>query len=460
MLASAAESVDEAVAALEESGATPDAIAVFLVRATWALQEAGGEQGLVDRLSERGLLLLGAGRDLTWARLKLTAAPLEEVPVGECTAGRWLGFHPNAVEIARAAGDEADWAKTLELMDWRSRAGTDELRSRVESWQEPRATIHGLGVVMRSLMFQHGAFVDAAAVSEQLLERSSRFGSLPGQAYALVYVAWTAHVRGEEENALETGERAAELVSRLGEAHRLRYSLLFLATIDPDWAAIADEREAAAGDPRLPSWMTLLYLSQAASAHARAGAREAARGGLDQLVPVLVRMPPTTLNQNGAVANAASAAWELGEEEHAALLRELGVGLIEAGVGDYPGESNALAVARMAALLGDSAEAASYFAAARSTLAASGQRPLLQVVDDTERSAGSAGRPRQRFPAGLTAREAEIMRLLAGGRTNREIATHLVLSVHTVERHVANAYRKIGAHNRAEATAFVLRVSL
>ena len=60
-------------------------------------------------------------------------------------------------------------------------------------------------------------------------------------------------------------------------------------------------------------------------------------------------------------------------------------------------------------------------------------------------------------PAGLTPREAEILGLLAGGRTNREIAETLVLSVHTVERHLANAYRKIGARNRADATAFAVR---
>jgi DNA-binding CsgD family transcriptional regulator len=460
MLASALESVEEAVAALHEAGAAPEAIAGFLVKATWALQEGGAEQTLIDELAERGRSLLGTTRDLTWARLKLTATPLEEIPVGTYTAGRWLGFDPEAVDIARARGDERDWAKTLELMDWRSRTDVDELRARVERWQEPRAAIHGLGVVMRSLMFQHGAFVDAAAAADQLFRRSSRFGSLPGQAYALVYLAWTAHVRGDEDEASATGEEATELVFRLGEAHRLRYSLLFLAMVDPDWPSIADEREAAAADPRLPSWMTLLYLSQAASAHARAGAREAARRRLDELVPVLARMPPTTLNQNGAVANAATAAWELGESAHAGPLRELALGLVDGGVGDYPGESTELAVARMAALLGDSAEAASHFTAARSTVAASGQRPLLEVVDADERQAASTGRSRQRFPAGLTGREAEVLRLLARGRSNREIAADLVLSVHTVERHIANAYRKVGVHNRAEATAFVLRVSL
>ena len=42
-------------------------------------------------------------------------------------------------------------------------------------------------------------------------------------------------------------------------------------------------------------------------------------------------------------------------------------------------------------------------------------------------------------------------------RTNAEIALRLALSVHTVERHVANLYRKIDARGRADATAFAVR---
>ncbi len=64
------------------------------------------------------------------------------------------------------------------------------------------------------------------------------------------------------------------------------------------------------------------------------------------------------------------------------------------------------------------------------------------------------------LPAGLTAREAEVLGLLAAGKTNSEIAEALVLSRHTVVRHLANAYAKIGATNRAEATAFATRHGL
>jgi DNA-binding CsgD family transcriptional regulator len=57
-------------------------------------------------------------------------------------------------------------------------------------------------------------------------------------------------------------------------------------------------------------------------------------------------------------------------------------------------------------------------------------------------------------PDGLTRREVEVLRLLAAGRTNHEIAAALYLSVSTVERHVANIYGKIGACGRASATAY------
>lgn len=58
---------------------------------------------------------------------------------------------------------------------------------------------------------------------------------------------------------------------------------------------------------------------------------------------------------------------------------------------------------------------------------------------------------------GLTAREVDVLRLLARGETNSVIALELGLSVNTVERHVTNLYRKIDARGRADATAFAVR---
>ena len=57
-------------------------------------------------------------------------------------------------------------------------------------------------------------------------------------------------------------------------------------------------------------------------------------------------------------------------------------------------------------------------------------------------------------PAGLTPRELEVLRLVAGGYTNPEIAERLVISIRTVETHRAAIYRKLGATSRAELVSF------
>jgi DNA-binding NarL/FixJ family response regulator len=56
--------------------------------------------------------------------------------------------------------------------------------------------------------------------------------------------------------------------------------------------------------------------------------------------------------------------------------------------------------------------------------------------------------------AGLTAREVEVLRLVAAGNSNREVAAELYLSVKTVARHLSNIFCKIGVSSRAAATAF------
>jgi DNA-binding NarL/FixJ family response regulator len=53
-----------------------------------------------------------------------------------------------------------------------------------------------------------------------------------------------------------------------------------------------------------------------------------------------------------------------------------------------------------------------------------------------------------------------VLRLITAGHSNREIAAALYLSPRTAERHVANIYLKLGAHCKAEATAYALRHGL
>ena len=64
------------------------------------------------------------------------------------------------------------------------------------------------------------------------------------------------------------------------------------------------------------------------------------------------------------------------------------------------------------------------------------------------------------LPAGLTPREAEVLRLVAAGKTNRDIAVELVISEHTVARHLQNMFAKLGVSSRSAATAFAFEHGL
>ena len=77
--------------------------------------------------------------------------------------------------------------------------------------------------------------------------------------------------------------------------------------------------------------------------------------------------------------------------------------------------------------------------------------PTLARVDELARRIEDSAID---YPDGLTPREVDVLRLIAAGRSNRDMAEELFLSIRTIERHVANIYGKIDAHNRQEATSY------
>jgi ATP/maltotriose-dependent transcriptional regulator MalT len=64
------------------------------------------------------------------------------------------------------------------------------------------------------------------------------------------------------------------------------------------------------------------------------------------------------------------------------------------------------------------------------------------------------------LPGGLTARECEVLQLVAAGKTNRDIAVALVISEHTVARHLQNMFAKLGVSSRSAATAYAFEHDL
>jgi DNA-binding CsgD family transcriptional regulator/pimeloyl-ACP methyl ester carboxylesterase len=76
---------------------------------------------------------------------------------------------------------------------------------------------------------------------------------------------------------------------------------------------------------------------------------------------------------------------------------------------------------------------------------------LKETCDQTDSTLSSAR---------LTVRERQVLRLLSAGKSNRDIAAVLEVSVHTVDRHLANIFAKIGAHTRLEAALFAVNHGL
>lgn len=313
--------------------------------------------------------------------------------------------------------------------------------------------------------------------------------------------------------ALQMDQRAREMVTRLGPMHRLR---LVMETgratghayyLNGDWSTLATVATRFVESPEAArSPLGLFVAANSALDYCRAGNMAEAQRLLNSLLAVLPAMYPTMYVHNATVIIAATSAWELGAVEYAATCRKLALDLIAAGIGGHFDGSPELTVARMAALLEDLPEASTYFMRARTILETSGQKLLRAIVDydealallythstdharirllldgaleqfrtlgmqawqkrTLEQQAQLALRRRpapsraQVYPDGLTAREVEVLRLLAEGKTNKKIATALVVSVPTVQRHIANIYGKIGARGRADATAYAIHRGL
>jgi DNA-binding NarL/FixJ family response regulator len=83
-----------------------------------------------------------------------------------------------------------------------------------------------------------------------------------------------------------------------------------------------------------------------------------------------------------------------------------------------------------------------------------------EAVDAVLRAAGHRVRRRREWPAGLTTREVEVLRLVARGRSHKEIAEELGISRKTASNHVEHIYTKIGVSNRAMASVFAMKHGL
>jgi ATP/maltotriose-dependent transcriptional regulator MalT len=192
--------------------------------------------------------------------------------------------------------------------------------------------------------------------------------------------------------------------------------------------------------------------------HRRAGEPEAARQHAEHALDLAVapRQPLALLAAHRLLGELAT---EAGEHAEAATHLDAALALADACGTPYERALCLLALAELHAAAGQPGVAAIRLGEVRATLIPLDARPALARA---EALAATLARPvppapAPTYPAGLSPREVEVLGLLAAGRSNGAIATALRLSPATVQRHVANIYGKIGAHNRAEATAYAVR---
>src|SRR5437763_12508447 len=135
-----------------------------------------------------------------------------------------------------------------------------------------------------------------------------------------------------------------------------------------------------------------------------------------------------------------------------ALRDALGVPIPPVELADY---ERSLSAARVH--LGERAFAAAWAQGRAMTpqqaLAAQGHKP-------TPSPSPSGTPPPQVYPAGLTTREVEVLRLLADGLTDQQIADKLVLSPRTVHAHISSIYSKLGVNSRSAATRYAIEHQL
>ena len=147
---------------------------------------------------------------------------------------------------------------------------------------------------------------------------------------------------------------------------------------------------------------------------------------------------------------------------HAEAKEQLGAAFTLAGACAAPYEQALVlyALALLARATGQHAEAARCLDEARALCAPLRATSLLTRLDAlTERRRRARDRGRA-TPGGLTPRQVEILRLVAAGRTDREIAAQLRLSERTVSNHLTHIFDRTGAGNRAAAVAFAARHGL
>jgi DNA-binding CsgD family transcriptional regulator len=396
-------------------------------RAAEVAERFGDRDLFALAVHRRGLWLLRLGRVdeglalLDESMVSVTAGEVSPFVTGMVYCGVIAGCQ-EIYEVRRAQ----EW--TAALARWRDR-------------QPDLVAFSGRCLVHRAEILQlRGAWADAAAEAREAEERYTA-GMAPiaiGQAFYLQ--AEVFRLRGSFAEAEECYRSA----SRHGFEPQPGLALLRLAQGDAVAPSAALRRALGEADDAI---RRVALLPGAVDVFLGAGDLAEARRRADELADLAKVFPGTLLR---ALVDHAQGAVELAEgdaERALNALRNAQRTLQELEAPYETARTRAL-IGVACRALGDEDAAMLELAAAREIFEELGAVPDVARVDALERPVATQD------AHGLTARELEVLRLVAAGRSNREIASALVISEHTVARHVQNIFGKLDVSSRTAAGAF------
>jgi ATP/maltotriose-dependent transcriptional regulator MalT len=373
-----------------------------------------GQAAAFDARVTEGLQLLDE------AMVAVTTEDLSPVVSGIAYCGVILTCQ-EVFELRRAR----EWTQALE--DW---------------WQQQPDMVAFTGrcLIHRAEILQlGGSWDDALEEARRACRRFSETNN-PATGLALYREAELLRLQGD----LDAAERAYRAASGAGWEPQPGLAQLRLAQGRADAAEAALRRALAeTADPLrraelLPAYVEIMLA---------AGGLDDARVACDELETVAARYSSALLD---AITAYERAAVELAAGDAPRALELMRRALDAWRTLEAPYE-----VARTRLLIGEACRALDDTDACELELeAALADFVRLGAVPDAARAERLLGRAPQKDAHGLSPRELEVLRLLAAGQSNRQIAATLVISEHTAARHVQNIFGKLRVSSRAAATAF------
>jgi len=328
-----------------------------------------------------------------------------------------------------------------EISEWRR---AHEWTEALTAWcgkQPDMITFTGKCLVHRAEIMQfHGAWPEAVEEAERARERFA--WAADGHATGAAWYRQAEVYRACGDVA--AAEDAYQQASRWGREPQPGLALLRLAEGRAEAAASAIRRVVAETTDRLGRAKLLPAHVEIMLA---AGDLRAARDAAGELAEIAEGFDTPALR--ALAGHARGAVLLAGGDARAALVALRGAWRVWRDLqAPYEAARVRVLVGLACRALGDEEAAVLELDAARAVFAELGAAPDLARLEALARTGAASDAHR------LTARELQVLRLLATGKTNHAIATDLVLAEKTVHRHVSNIFAKLGVSSRAAATAY------